>query len=208
MILSDSHRFIFIHVPKTAGRSIEHVLEPYHYLPSLKNRLKRRFGLFFPIAPAGPFYYHIKARQLRLEIGADKFDSYFKFAFVRNPFDWLVSLYFYTIQTPQHVSHRQFKKMKDFEECIEWMTTHGTFLQKDYICDENNQPLVDFIGRYENLQADLQIIEKKLNIPILVKHHFNPTQRQKDYKSYYTTAMKDKVYRAYKADIELFGYEF
>lgn len=208
MLLSHSKKFIFIHVPKTAGRSIEHILEPYHYCSSLKNRIKRKYQLFYPIAPAGKFDYHIKAVELQAQIPSATFEQYFKFTFVRNPWDWLVSLYFYTIQTPKHVSYRQFKKMGNFEACVEWMTTQGTFFQKDYICDQNDRLLVDFVGKFENLTADFQKIATTLNLPHTLADHFNASQRGRNYRDYYTTKMRQQVAKAYQADIELFEYQF
>ena len=79
-ILSDTHHFLFIHIYKTGGSSIREALAPYCQEDFSKDR------------PGGE---HLKGIDVKKIIGPEKYDRCFKFCFVRNPWDLLVSFYFY-----------------------------------------------------------------------------------------------------------------
>lgn len=82
-----------------------------------------------------------------------------------------------------------------------------SFNQLDYLSDEEGNVLVDFIGKFENLQLDYAHIMKQLNIPSASLQHLNKFEH-KDYRSYYSDADIEKVYNLYKRDIEYFHYQF
>lgn len=116
MLISRSRRFVFVHIPKSAGTSIAAVLEKY-CRPSLLRRALNRAGLWK--IPGHPL--HSSALKIRELLRPDFFDACFKFAFVRNPWDWHVSLYHYALQTsdPQQASVRA---SGSFDRYIEWRT--------------------------------------------------------------------------------------
>src|SRR5688572_2096530 len=112
MLISDSHRFIFIHNHKVAGSSVARSLSKY---VDKKNRVKtwhqilKRLKLVSSHYPS-PHPWHITAKDLRTRMNDKvKFDSYFKFGFVRDPWDLQVSLYTFMLQLKKHHQHRLVK---------------------------------------------------------------------------------------------------
>src|ERR1700683_2337721 len=115
--ISTSHRFIFVHIFKTAGTSVRSALNPYvdrrEYL--LWNFIRRRLG-FPPPDPYPGLSSHAHADEIRAALPPEIFDNYFKFAFVRNPWDLQVSLYHYIMRWRDHHEHAAVRKLGRFEE--------------------------------------------------------------------------------------------
>lgn len=225
MIISYSRRFIFIHVYKVAGTSITEALSPYVYdqsrlvyLPVLLGVLKR--GIvnhraltkynFFPLvgikqqllARVG----HAKAKELKDAFPRDVFDGFYKFAFVRNPWDWQVSIYHYSLQRPWSHAIKLFKSFGSFENYLEWRIERGVELQKEFVLSASGELLVDFIGHYETLHEDFETICNRLGIEYNLPHKNRSTH--KDFREYYKPHTKALVAEAFKEDIEFFGYQF
>jgi hypothetical protein len=210
MILSHSKKFIFIHVYKVAGISIRRALQPYNNLSSKDfpwyMNLKFNLGKRFEILPNWSIN-HIKAKEIKNYLPVDVFNNYFKFCFVRNPWDWQVSLYHFTLQYKNHPQHQRISRMKSFDEYIEWRIHNDFNLQKDFIYDDNNNILVDYVGRFENLQEDFNEICLRLEIPVVDLPKAN-SSKHKHYKEYYNDFTKKLVRDAFKEDIELLHYDF
>jgi hypothetical protein len=210
MILSHQNKFIFIHIYKVAGASIKMVFDQYDdrtrsdfsSLNNFKFFLGKKFNRVAYLA-----IDHLKASEIKTKINSDIFNSYFKFCFVRNPWDWQVSLYHFMLQDKDHWQHRIVNKMKSFEDYIEWRIDGNYELQKDFVYDENGNMLVNFVGKFENLQTDFAIICDKINIPRVNLPHVN-TSKHAYYKDYYNENTKDLIYKTFKEDITLFNYEF
>lgn len=210
MLISHSRKFIFIHVYKVAGTSIGNALNKYcDYSSEYKNPIKKlavASGLR-PSIYSKDFNGHITATELRERIPARIFENYFKFAFVRNPWDWQVSLFEYAKQTPRHQEYELTNSFKNFDEYIKWRINGNFNLQKDFISDKNGKLIVDFIGRIENLQEDFQKLCKTLKINNITLPHSNSSLR-KDYRGYYSKESKSLVEKTFAEDIKLFGYTF
>ncbi len=156
---------------------------------------------------------HAKAKEARQELPDGIFDSYFKFAFVRNPWDWQVSVYHFILREPTSSTHAAVKACGSFPAYLEWVVQTAspypkgiTKLQSEMITDDAGQLLVDFVGRYENLAADYNTIREKIGIEDSLPH-VNKSQH-KDYREYYDTHTRDLVAEHFRQDIELFGYTF
>lgn len=167
-MISHKHKTIFVHVPKVAGTSIEQV-----FLDDLNLDFGNRHALFLGVNNNndGPRRIsHLTIDQFKKYSFAteEQFDSYFKFAFVRNPIDRLFSTYKY-LGYNQYLSFDKFiiKKL-DFLICSE---KYGFFMlsQKDYLYIDNICS-VDFIGRFENIKEDFNFVKKKLNLESSLLH--------------------------------------
>lgn len=201
MLISHKHKFIFIHVFKVAGTSIRHALNPYCQ-PRFTERVRRK--LIGRPKLSIDFDHHAKASEVKEAIGARKFIDYFKFAFVRNPWDWQVSLYHFTLQNPQHFQHEEVRKLKGFDEYIDWRVTKGMCYQSSFTHDQEGNCLVDYIGRIENLEDDFKNICNRLNIYCQLP--FENKSEHDDYMDYYNTTTYNLIAEAYKSEIELFRY--
>jgi hypothetical protein len=217
MLISYSHKFIFIHIAKAAGLSIREALKKYCQEPE-------QFKIIRPPRKLGDkpnplyemweaFLLHQQASAIQKELTREVYDSFYTFAFVRNPWDWQVSMYNFILQETSHTKHKLVKSMSGFAEYLEWVVNTkkpyakgAPKYQKEMICNFNGELIVDFVGRYETLEQDFNHVCRVLDIrPSLP--HLNRTGH-KDYRSYYNEKTKKIVAEHFKEDIEMFGYTF
>ena len=200
MLISDSHKLVFVHIQKTGGVTVHELLR--ERIPDLRNILAR----------------HEFARRGMAEL--DDWDEYFKFAFARNPWDRLVSWYT-MITTFDRAGNELWRYVHDnsstFEEFIHNCTGEvevrkGVYYsfannQLDYVTDEHGNLLVDFIGRLENFDEDIQEVFRRIGLELeTVPHHNRSGHRH--YSTFYTPDTELIVRERFKRDIEYFGYEF
>ena len=211
MIVSFEKSFLFVHVPKTGGTSMRAVLSPHaHGADKLwTNRLLSVFGI--PINYCLGDYRHYRFRihdPIRKAARAyppELLEQLFKFAFVRNPWDLLVSYRNFTRATPNHKRHRRIVKLS-FDEFLQFAIAKGIGRQRRQLTDDQGQLLVDFVGRFENLPQDYVRIAQRLKIPGRLPHANRGAGQ--DYRDHYTRRTREWVQAAYAEDIEAFGYEF
>jgi len=213
MLISHTHRFIFIHVDKAAGTSLQAALQP-HAEPVADSRLRKRLAKLGPLCRIGgifrtvQFGEHVGASTVKRCLPPERYDSYFKFAFVRNPWDRLVSRYHYLANTVSHRHNPTVKAMADFSEYARWEMARANALihQHNYLCDNEGELIVDFVGRFESLHEDFAKISERLELTASLPH-LNSTGRN-SYRDYYDASLRDEVGRFFAKDIELFGYRF
>jgi Sulfotransferase family len=205
MLVSHRHRFVFIHVYKVAGTSMRRALERF-----CEDRWKRRAarvlsgrGLYRPNLPPA----HLTAREARDHVSQRVFDNYFTFAFVRNPWDWQVSLYHYMRKVETHHQHEVAKRLAGFDDYIRWRVDEEVRLQKAFVVDERERVMVDFIGRMERIGEDFRHICRAVGLPPVRLPHQNRSGHR-DYRTYYNDHTRELVARAFAEDIALFGYTF
>ena len=206
MLISYRYKFIFIHVFKVAGTSMRYVLKKYMF-PPYESAITRELQKAGQLPCSKNYRDHVKAKELLSALGAENFDVFFKFAFVRNPWDWQVSLYEFILQREDHRQRDIVKNMASFEEYLEWRLSQPRILQKDFISDDRGNIIVNFVGQYENIEADFQTVCTKLGITDEVLPHKNKTQRR-DYREYYNDRTKNMIFKHFQEDIEMFGYDF
>jgi hypothetical protein len=220
MLISQNHKFIFVHVPKVAGQSVTNALLPFclssYELPIaklfgasnyIKINTKFRKYLGFNLY-AHAFSDHVNAQTLRGSLG-NSFDDYFKFAFVRNPWGWIYSHYTYALKNKRHFRHQFIRsKFSDFNAFVEWLCLEkeDRKLQKSYLCDDAGELLVDYVGRHETIHQDFLAICESIGVNVSLPH-LNQSASV-DYRQYYSSRARDLVQSTYAEDIALFDYEF
>ena len=200
---SHAHQFVFIHVLKAAGISVRQALEPYAYRPA--DSLWRRLGLAAP-EPLAALPPHATAAQVQAALPRRAFLRYFKFAFVRNPWDWQVSWYHYIRQSPSHHLHALVSRMGDFEEYLTWRAEHDRQFQRDFVTDARGRLLVDFVGRFENMREDFAAVCARIGVRASLPHCNR--SRHRDYRWYYTDRTREFVGVQWARDIDAFGYQY
>lgn len=205
MIVAEKPRFVFVHVYKTGGTSVKRALRRYAMKPGQEfaNFFFKRLG----IPQFGPVHYpdHMTAGELINQIGQDSFDDYFSFGFVRNPWDWQVSMYKYIIRNRMHPDHETVKSFRGFTDYLRWRCDGRFRWQRDFVFVEQRQ-VVDFVGRFENLTNDFEYVCDQLQIQRRLPT-LNRT-RSTDFRKFYTDPLIELVNQTYRPDIDQFGYQF
>jgi len=210
MLFSYDPAFLFIHIDKSAGSSIQIALQP-HAPQRTKSRLRKRLTLLGPLNRLGlyrslEFPEHATALEAKRCFPAAVFAGMFKFAFVRNPWDRLVSRYSYLLRNTEHPRHKLVNGMKGFEEYVAWEIDRDKMFQHTYVTDTDGSWLVDFVGYYERLHEDFGRACARLGVRAELPRA--NTSSHRDYRTYYTPATRELVARHFERDIELFGYDF
>jgi len=207
MLLSNT--FLFIHIDKSAGTSIQKVLEA-RIRPRTHSRWRRRLAWLGPVNRLGSyrvmeFPEHGHASLVKSCLPGDIYAGLFKFAFVRNPWDRLVSRYAQLLRTEKSPRY-QAKAEKGFEAYLEWEIRRNKSHQHPYVCGADGKLIVDFIGYFERLDEDFSKVCQRLQFDdTLPKSNIS---KHDSYQSYYTPATRAMVAEHCRRDIELFGYDF
>jgi len=191
MPISHTLKCIFIHIPKCAGTSIEKALNMFD-----NNEL---FGYDENNKIAKQ---HLTSKQVLEYIPKKIFDDYFKFAFVRNPYDRAVSsAAYHKIDLIDFLTNSSKFDGKILHKIpFKQHLTQHLKPQNDYCYS------LDFVGRYENLEDDWNTITGHLGINVKLKRE-NQSQHD-NYRKYYLKKEKELVDNLYKEDFELFGYQY
>jgi len=206
MILSAQHGFIFVAIPKTGTHAVRQALRE-----NLGPEDIEQVGLFetkrFPMPELARLGHgHLSLEQVRPFLKPDVFDGYFKFAFVRNPFDRFISYCAFCTRDEGAFETDPKKVMWEF---IDYPPMGHLLFQPQhtFLVDKAGNLLTDALGRVETMQQSYDEIAKRIGIPSRALDRVNATTRG-DYRDYYDQALVDAVAKIYSRDLELFGYEF
>lgn len=205
MIVSNSKKFIFVHIPKTGGTSIKAVLQRYGTVSVYKEYTYKKPQTNKTLSK------HVKADAIRSTINSNLWNNCFRFGFVRNPWDWFVSIYFYIRRDPADKRHRISNKL-GFKEFAEWfLVDHKEYYpiksgQKSFLFDSCGNKLVNYIGRFENLNKHFNRVCSKIGVVRKLPHK-NKTSH-KHFKSYYDAGTKYLVGDFFSMDVRGFNYDF
>lgn len=222
MLLSNRYKFLFVHIAKTGGTSIRSALnrlcwrDPLHLPIYVCNRLSHlcghRIGAKFPRhAPA------IAAKEM---MQPSFFDSLFKFAFVRNPWDRLVSSYHHCLH--EQPALMQANRIGDFHDFARWIIEDTQDYrgpkqvliaavrrpQIEHLIDFEGTQIVDFVGRYEKLDTDFNAICRRLGTKPRKLPHKRKASDRRDFRTYYADTTAELVARFYHGDVKVFGMQF
>jgi len=212
LLYSNDRRFLFIHVPKTAGGSLkralldrcEDALSPELAMKIAQRAVSGRFATSskrtaMACIRFSPLRYFVTSAEhptaaLTLMLHP-AYRSFRKFAFVRNPFDRIVSAFEY--------SRQQIGYEGSFSQFV---GNCNVYLQPqvNFVFFYRKQ-LVDWIGRFERIDEDVQYLSDWLGLPKLVLSHRNRTERA-PYRDYLTPSVKQRIVEAYSSDFAAFDY--
>ena len=229
MRISHRHKFVFIAIQKTGSGAVRHALNEYSDIASIDHS-NQTDTLNFPNLESHILGSHLTAKEVNklfFKNNSKKFKSYFKFAFVRNPWDRMVSWY-------EHMKAEPWITNSRIQNYIKLNYSLSDFLRSEYEMTNNKKNktsyyfgynkyyegragknLLDFIGKLENLQEDLDIVCDKIGITRQKLKHFNKRSRRssgkrkhKHYTEYYDDESQQIVAEKYAKDIEYFNYKF
>ncbi len=199
MVISPKYKFIFLSTMKTGSTSLNRALI------KIEDPDKEVYDLdenspMLPKTYDKKFYKHSTCSDLQ----EDEYKNYFKFAFVRNPWDRVLSWYFF---------YSSFNVMKNLSTKDETFKDFILNKSRSYRWSGDNQSqynftkCCDFIGKYENLQQDFNTVCDKIGIQQQQLPHKNKT-KHKHYTKYYDKETKQIVAEKLAKDIEYFNYKF
>jgi hypothetical protein len=208
VIVSHRHRFIFAAVPKTGTHSVRQALRE-----QLGDEDVEQVRLFvekrFPWADLAAIQHgHLSLRQVRPYLGEDAFGSYFKFAFVRNPFDRFISYCAFMLRGGEVFQQQPQDVMRHF--LLEAPPEQHILFQPQAALltgDDGKTLVADGIGHVEDMQGSYDAICARIGIPSRLLDRVNGS-RHGDYRLYYDQALIDAVSVRYAQDLDLFGYNF
>lgn len=204
MIFSENKKFIFIHIPKTGGTSVKTALK--------RVSLKENVVPLKYKTTSSQIRKHDVAIRVRDILNEKIWKSYYKFAFVRNPFDWVVSLYHY-IKKDKKDPRYQIANKLNFKDFMRWFDKASSekyparLGQKSYITNKKGKIIVNFVGKLENFTEDFSKVCKSLNIKNTYLPRVNITNHKK-YTKYYDSDTISLVGRIFKEDLRFLGYSF
>jgi hypothetical protein len=176
---------------------IEHPLKPKR--PLLRRLLMRPERYYHQSVG---YYEHMPAARVRAYVDEEVWRSYFKFAFDRNPWDRQVSWYLYKTKSK--------RARPSFERSM--ASRRRAFVNNYALYTVDGALAVDFVGRYESLEEDLnRALElagarRSLTVP---RTNITPNKdSDRDYRSYYSADTKALVAEWYQPEIALLGYGF
>ena len=186
MILSVQRKFIFLKTTKTAGTSFEIALSKYASPEDTLTPItpededtRRALGYAGPqnyLASPGllqklglmrakpKFYNHVHASVIRRNLGYEIFDSYLKLAVVRNPFDMVVSRYFWTHRNEPRLTDAHFR---------EWLLSRPKSLYENYkITHIDGVSVLDLVIRFEQFEEDVGNFARRVGLPETLYEEF------------------------------------
>jgi len=230
MIISHKYKFIFLKTTKTAGTSIEIALSKFcgsrdiiTPLVSEDEEIRKNLGFRDPqnymsrpwqysikdvvrFLQRGHrqqrFHHHMSARDVRELVSRKIWKTYFKFCVERNPWDRLVSLYYWMYRLKPPPTFSDFVR-SEFPFRLN---------QKGFgIYTIDGKIAVDKICRFENLENELEEIRMQLGIPEKLVLPRAKSQFRKDlkgYREYFNVEERARIEEIFSDEINLLGYEF
>ena len=232
MIISHRHKFIFLKTNKTAGTSIEIALSrfcgpddvitpisaedeetrrqlgypgPQNYLASISGD-----GVPDPLGSTGErqpkdklrFYNHISAKEVKARIDEQEWNSYYKFCFERNPWDRLISLYFWRTRPESRPTISEFIRSG----------VPLTLKERGYgLYTIDGEIVVDRVCRFENLSEELEAVRTRVGIPESLELPTAKSRHRSDRRSYRDLLGEDDkawIAELFCDEIRMFKYEW
>ena len=225
LIISHTHKYIFLKSLKTAGTSVEAALSKHCGADDMVtpledywfNRDERGEWVHSAMNSEG-FFQHDSASEIKRKVGPAIWNSYFKFTIARNPWDRVVSLFSWEarnkpeLRPVRKLHHKLGIPFDEFAETArlfrsfvagDWSTNDHIYLVDDRLC-------ADYVIRYESLADGLAEVCRRVGIPGIELPRLKSGLREKgrSYVDYYHDESRAIVAERHARDIALFGYAF
>jgi chondroitin 4-sulfotransferase 11 len=229
-IVSDEYKFVYLVVQKVACSSLKTALLPLFDLDTGQYRTVRTDGsqglrIHKLFDDSG---YQIGKQQFTSELEG-KYRDYFKFAFVRNPWDRLVSCY---SQKLLDVPKRSIGRRSSLSPSIEGIELYNGMPFEEFVqavhaipdeeanihfrsqcatvCEEDGGIMADFTGHFETLAEDFSYVAERIGVPELQLPHLLRSKNRggRSYSDFYDDSLAELVLDRYAKDVEAFGYSF
>jgi hypothetical protein len=223
---SSEGNFLFIRVPKSAGRTIDKYLMPKydkHHILFVKDMVAGKVSKHLSYTDALTVFRQINGNSKKEK---SRFDSLWKFGVVRNPYDRIVSHFIgYAHKNYPELNPRNIKGMRKTmshwvlkEYRVRNMTrsrfgTYQLFMQQYcYFTKDmthSGKYMMDYVAKYENLAEDIQIINDRCRVDINIRDtKVGKAKYREHYSHYYTPEARYYVTHAFKQDLERWDYSF
>ena len=203
MLVSKSHDFLYIHVPRTGGTSIREALNPFSTRPSKSRFNKVISGLGLRPWAHRHFPVHPSFESARSILPGTVFSSLFKFSFVRNPWARLASDYVYKRENRDHRRHAETCRLGGFEA---WLRQEAGRKRSSQLAMLGQD--IDFLGRFENLQLDFETVCSRLGLGASLEHLNSAQKTPWEWRELYNSTCQQLVFDYWGKEIEDFDYAF
>ena len=201
-MISFQKKFIFIHLPKTGGNSIQSILLKYSEDEMvLWHPMQDGVERFDVMNSELNTTKHATLQEYQKALGLE-FNTFYKFICVRNPWERLISNYFSPIFEKTELDRDEFAEMVQKPDA---QLKH--YMGLDNCSSKSQFGNVDYIMRFESLEEDFHRVCKEINVSPEKLPHRNKSTRE-HYRHYYDEELKELVYSTHKDEIEYFGYKF
>ena len=201
-MLSSSHKFLFVHIPKTGGNSIQQVLAPYSEdrIVALDEQDGRER---FEVRGRFTRRKHATLSEYRESLPAELYAEAHKFCAVRDPWSRAISFYF----TPRRWLKRGLEPFWSKEHFLETLSLLPPMV--DYLKVDGRIQALDDIIEFEHLSEQLARVLRRLGIDADPLPHLNRSLAG-DYRAYYASDpdLVEVVAERYREDVAHFGYRF
>lgn len=206
-VLSTTHNFLFVHVPKTGGNSIQSVLAPYADDAIVREKpLQDGVEDFGVRSTRFDTRKHSTLAEYRAAYGQPLFQSLRKACCVRNPWDRVVSHYFH--RTRRFKSKRRADLLEFIRSPVARPLEHYLAIEEGDTRDLGRAvSRLSCVIRYENLQSDFDRACDLIGLPHSVLPHRN-RGLHRPYEEYYDEECRRAVAERFQSEIMLFGYHF
>lgn len=230
MIISHSHKFIFIKSLKTAGTSVEAALSNHCGgndvvvpINDFGHNRDEKGEFVHRAMNADEFYrkigQHVDAPTIKAREPAEIWNNYFKFSITRNPWDRALSYFFWDKRQDPALKPRKrfyhylgvpFDEFAIVKNQFTEFVKSGSLENNDRFYCIDDQLCADFVIRYENLEEDYNEVCRRIGIPVTGLPHLKTGIRQerRSISNYYDNETRDIIAQLHRNDLRLFGYQF
>lgn len=215
MILSRGRRYIFIHIPKTGGTALTLALEARAMKDDIivgdTPKARRRKGRLADVTTAGRLWKHATLADIAGLATPEDLAASFVFTMVRNPWDRLVSYYHWLRAQRFEHSAVACARGHDFSAFLNTPETRAAIAANPYtryVTGPDGQERCDLFIRLEAFDQDAAPLESHLGFRLAPLPPANVSDRDRDWRRYYSDADAVTVAELCAKDIARFGYRF